>query len=100
MAMAMKITKTEMTMNIGNGVSHKVYVCKNRDDANALHQMAMTMKPQETRTNWYYHVSTFKVGQCCIVPEFFHDQDYTITVVEHNNGDWDEEPKYELYLVG
>lgn len=95
----MKITKTEMTMNIGNGSSYRVYVCKNHEDSSALHQMAMTMEPQKERSNWYYHVSSFKVGKCCIIPAFFHDQDYEVTVVEHNNGDWDEKPNYELYIV-
>ena len=48
---------------------------------------------------WYYSVSTAKVLKDCRVPEFFHDRDYWVTVIEHNNGDWNKESKYELYIV-
>ena len=49
--------------------------------------------------DWYYTVSTVEVKKDCRVPEFFHDHGYFATVIEHNNGDWNEAPKYELYIV-
>jgi len=94
----MKITKTEMTMKIGNGSSYKVYLCKTREDASSIHSLAMSLKPEETLHEWYYAVHTSEAN-FCLIPDFFHDHGYFATVVEHNNGDWDKAPKYELYIV-
>ena len=59
---------------------------------------AMSLKPVETLHEWYYAVHTSEAN-FCLIPDFFHDHGYFATVVEHNNGDWDKAPKYELYIV-
>ena len=94
----MKITRTEMTMKIGNGSSYKVYICKTREEASSIHSLAMTMKPEETLNGWYYSVHTSEAN-FCLIPDFFKNHGYYATVIEHNQGDWDKEPKYELYVV-
>jgi hypothetical protein len=43
-------------------------------------------------------VSTVRNADCR-VPEFFKDSNYYFTIVEHNNGNWDEKATYELFLV-
>ena len=63
----------------------------------AVHEFAKTQK--EMLDGWYYSIQTAKVLKDCRVPEFFHDRDYWVTVIEHNNGDWNKESKYELYIV-
>lgn len=96
----MKITETEMTHKMGNGSSYKVYICNTHETAMLIHQTAMTLKPEEHFEGWYYHVSTNECISDCRVPDFFHKHGYWMTVVEHNNGDWNKEPTYELFLVG
>ena len=98
MAMAMKIIKTEFGYK-GNGTSsYKVYICKDWETAMALHSMAMTMKPEADGEN-YYSVHSAMSLTPCLTPEFFHGKKYYETIVEHNNGNWDKDPTYELYIV-
>ena len=94
----MKITKTEMTKKIGNGSSYKVYICKDWESAVAIHGVACSLKPMEDGEN-YYHVHSAMNLTPCLTPDFFHGKNYCETIVEHNNGSWDKEPTYELYIV-
>jgi len=93
----MKLVKTEMKVKVENGSSWMVYVCKSYEEAKAVQEIAMSHKT--LLKDWYYSVSTCEVLKHCIVPSFFHDRGYWVTVVEHNNGDWNKAPAYELYIV-
>lgn len=93
----MKLTKTEMKIKTENNSSWIVYVCKSYEEASAIHEIARSHKA--LLKDWYYSVSTCRVMKHCIVPSFFHDKDYWVTIVEHNNGDWNKEASYELYIV-
>lgn len=93
----MKITKTEIKVNVNESSSWIIYITKTYEEAKALHQFAVTQ--EEMLGGWYYSVSTSEVMCDCRVPAFFHDRGYHMTVVEHNNGDWNKPQKYELYIV-
>lgn len=93
----MKFTKTNFTLKLNNSSSWIVYIAKTYEEAIAIQKFAMTQK--EMLDGWYYSIQTAKVLKDCRVPEFFHDRDYWVTVIEHNNGDWNKESKYELYIV-
>ena len=92
----MKINKTQISHDMGNGSSYKVYVCRSFNTAEMIHHMMMTAVADNA--NAYWHVSTILSADSRI-PEFFHVAGFCFTIVEHNNGDWDIEPTYELYLV-
>jgi len=93
----MKMIKTDFTLKLNNSSSWIVYLTKTYEEAISIHNTCMTQK--EILTDWYYSVSTNKVLKDCRVPTFFHDKDYWVTVVEHNNGSWDSKPTYTLYIV-
>lgn len=93
----MKINRVDIKKNIGNGSSYKVYVCKTWEAAMAIHKIAMTMKPEADGEN-YFTVHSAQATSC-IVPDFFRDKGYCETIIEHNNGNWKNEPTYELYIV-
>ena len=94
----MKFTKTDFHKKVNEGSSWKVYVCKKQETAYEIHKMMMTAGTSSKDNYW--HVSTIPGdGHCVIVPEFFHDSPYWFTVIEHNNGDWNNEQTYELYIV-
>ena len=98
----MKITKTAFTRPAGlnHSSSFTIYVTKTHEDAQAIASVAMTQRETLTAIKgWYYSCSTMQVQKHCLVPEFFHDRDYYLTVIEHNNGDWKAPSKYELYIV-
>lgn len=93
----MKFIKTTFDLKINEGSSWKVYVCKDSETASAIHNMMMTAGI--ITKDAYWSVSTNKVYSDCRVPEFFHNQNYWITAIEHNNGSWKENQTYELYIV-
>ena len=93
----MKFTKTNFTLKLNHSSSWIVYIAKTYEEARAVQEFAKTQK--EMLDGWYYSVQTATVLKDCRVPEFFHDRDYWVTVIEHNNGDWNKESKYELYIV-
>ena len=96
----MKITKTDITKEINNSSSWTLYIAKTREEAQAIYEVAM--KQRETFRQLkgrYYSVQLVEVLQDCRVPEFFYDRGYYMTVIEHNNGDWNILPKYNLYIV-
>ena len=93
----MKFTKTNFKLKLNNSSSWIIYIAKTYEEAIAVQEFAKTQK--EMLNGWYYSVSTAKILKDCRVPGFFHDRDYWVTVIEHNNGDWNKESKYELYIV-
>lgn len=96
----MKLTKIECTRKINNSSSWIVYLTKTHEEARALYNFAMSQRSVLTALpGWHYSVQCKEVMQDCRVPEFFHDRGYYVTVVEHNNGDWNLPAKYELYIA-
>lgn len=94
----MKITKTSAKVDLGNGSSYIVYITRGMEEAMMLHRIFLTQISIHKHP-WEYHVSSADVCQDCRIPAFFHDRGYWATIIEHNNGDWDKEPTYELYFV-
>ena len=96
----MKITKTDITKEINNSSSWTLYIAKNREEAQAAYEVAKTQRETFRKLKgWYYSVQLVEVLKDCRVPEFFHDRGYYMTVIEHNNGDWNILPQYNLYIV-
>ena len=96
----MKMTKTDFNHQVNVSSSWIVYITKTHEEASDLHKFALTQREIMTAADgWHYTVSTVEIKQDCRVPEFFHDHGYFATIIEHNNGDWDKAPKYELYIV-
>ena len=97
----MKLIKTEFKHQVNEASSWIVYITKSHEDARDIHQFALTQREMLTAStpDWYYTVSTSEVITDCRVPEFFHNRGYYVTVIEHNNGNWDAEQTYTLYLV-
>ena len=93
----MKITKIDYHMNINNSSSFKVYVCKTREQAEDIMKVAMSMIPKGRE--WYAHAGCNEIKKDCRVPAFFHDLGLWVAAMEHNNGDWNSTPDYELYIV-
>ena len=79
-----KFSKVDTAIKVNISSSWIIYITKNHEDA-----------PE----GWYYTVQTHQVMEDCRVPEFFHNHDYWMTVIEHNNGDWNKPSKYDLYIV-
>lgn len=95
----MKFVKTDFNHRVCEGSSWIVYITKTVEEASTIHNMAMTQMAMHSNANWYYSVSTNKVISDCRVPEFFHDHGYWMTAIEHNNGDWNLEQTYTLFVV-
>lgn len=95
----MKLIKTDFNMKVNAASSWIVYLCNSHEDAQTIHNICLTQRAMHTAGDWYYHISTNKVLEDCRVPSFFHNREYWVTVVEHNNGDWKHEQTYELYIV-
>ena len=94
----MKLTKTDFFLKVNEGSSYKVYVCKDHETAMIIHSLMMTAKINANDNYWSVSTNSGK-GHDCRVPSFFHESEYWFTFVEHNNGDWNKEQTYELYLV-
>lgn len=94
----MKINKTNAKVDLGNGSSYVVYITRSMEEADVLHCILATQVPMH-KYPWEFHISSVSVLQDCRIPAFFHDRGYWATIIEHNNGDWDKEPTYELYIV-
>ena len=96
--MKMKLVKTAFKLNVNDSSSWIVYITKDLQKANDIHNIALTQESMFP-DGWYHTISTCKVNNDCRVPEFFHGGDYIATVIEHNQGDWNRKPTYELYIV-
>ena len=95
----MKFIETNFNHKVNESSSWIVYITKTRDEAMSIHNMVLTQMEMHRCGAWYYHVSTKEIGKDCRVPSFFHDNNYWLTAIEHNNGDWNKEPTYKLFIV-
>ena len=95
----MKFTKTSFTKEVNPSSSFIIYITTSWEQAATIHEMARTMQAMHDEKDWYFQISTSEVKRDCRVPEFFHERAYCCTIIEHNNGDWDKAPTYELYIV-
>lgn len=97
----MKLTKTGFKLDINKSSSWIIYITQTWEEAEALHKFAITQREMliSTSHDWYYTVSSGKVVADCRVPKVFHNRGYYVTAIEHNNGDWNAEQKYELYIA-
>lgn len=95
----MKITRTEFNHKVNEGSSWKVYICKDHDTMNVMLKVLGTAAPFTEKEHGYWTVSGNEVLQDCRVPSFFHNKGYWLACVEHNRGDWNKEPTYELFIV-
>lgn len=94
----MKFVKTTFNVKVNEGSSWKVYICKTHETANTLHNIMMTAGINTKDSYWSVSTS-YRIGNDCRVPDFFHNTEYAMTCVEHNNGSWSKEQTYELYIV-
>lgn len=84
----------------GNGSSYIVYISKDHDKASALHlPMVALGSAHKSIDGWEWHVSTVEVHQDCRIPSLYHGAGIFATIIEHNNGDWDKAPTYEIHFV-
>ena len=95
----MKITKTNINMKINGVSSFIIYLTKTYEEASCIQQILKSQKEMLRLNKWYYNVQTIEVCSDCRIPFFFHNVGYYMTVVEHNNGNWELPITYELYIV-
>lgn len=95
----MEIKKINITDQMHISSSWIIYVCKDAEIAEDVRRMCENMKPVAGTKEAYCHVMSCKIYSACMVPEFFHNRGYYMVGVEHNRGDWDLEPTYDLYLA-
>lgn len=96
----MKLTKLDLDHKVGNNTSSWViYLAKTYEEARNMYQFAMTQSPFLKAAGWHYSASCKEVLQDCRVPSFFHDRGYYMAVIEHNNGSWDADQSYTLYII-
>ena len=86
---------------MGNGSSYIIWISKNRDKVDAIHRPMMDMGDMHKKldASWYWHVSTIEVLQDCRIPSLYHGKGIWATIVEHNNGDWDKMPTFEIHCI-
>ena len=97
----MKITGTDFRMKVNESSSFIVYITKDKEVYNSIYAMEIAKRELlHDQLGWYYNVSGRQMVQTdCIVPKFFHGETYKMVCVEHNNGDWDKESNYKLYVA-
>lgn len=95
----MKFTHTDFKKQVNICSSYIVYITRSNETAHAIHNLELTKLDMMKAAGWYYHISTVEVCRDCRVPEFFHENGYWATIIEHNNGDWDKTPTYELFIA-
>lgn len=94
----MTITKTNYNMKVNTSTT--VYICESYESAKAVQDILNTHKTLIANgSEWYYATMTMKCETFCMVPKFFHNKGYWVTMMQHNQGDWDKEQTYECYLV-
>ncbi len=93
----LKEQQPEEATTIGNGCSYIIYISTSHDKVDALHRPMMDMAA--THPGWHWHVSTVQVRKDCRIPELYHSDRYWATLVEHNNGDWNKVPTYEIHCI-
>lgn len=97
----MKLTNTDFNMRVNESSSYIVYITKSKEAYNSIYQMEMKKRELlHDQLGWYYSVDGHvPVQQDCRVPEFFHSDNFLVVCVEHNNGDWNKQPTYKLYIA-
>ena len=94
----MTITKTNHKMDVQT--STIIYVCDTKEAAYSIHSALHANRSMVAdNPDWYYTVMTTECKTFCLVPKFFHNKGYWVTMVQHNHGDWNKEATYELNLV-
>ena len=94
----MKIKKTDYRMDVNT--STIIYVCDTKEAAYSIHSALHANRSMVAdNPDWYYTVMTTECVTFCLVPKFFHNKGYWVTMVQHNHGDWNKEATYELNLV-
>ena len=84
-------------VTMGNGCSYIIYITIDPDKAYALHRPMMDMAA--THPGWHWHISTVQVLEDCRITALYHGETYWATLVEHNNGDWNKAPTYEIHCI-
>lgn len=80
----------------GNGSSYKCYLTHNYKVA---HEICSLLGKQVHDEKEYWHWSCCKVLRDCRIPSLYHDQGYYMALLEHNNGDWNKTPTYEMIIL-
>lgn len=77
------------------------YITKSKEIYSSIYQMEMKKRELlHDQLGWYYSVGGHApVQQDCRAPEFFHGDNFLMVCVEHNNGDWNKQPTYKLYIA-
>ena len=97
----MKITKTDIDMKVNASSSWAIFVSKSYEEAKAIEQVVRAFARSTILGNkdGYCRASINEIITDCRVPSFFHNRGYWICSVEHNNGSWENEQTYALYIV-
>ena len=97
----MKLTSTDFIMKVNESSSYIVYITKSKEIYSSIYQMEMKKRELlHDQLGWYYSVGGHApVQQDCRAPEFFHGDNFLMVCVEHNNGDWNKQPTYKLYIA-
>lgn len=97
----MKLIKTDFHMNVNASSSWIIYITKSEEDYRSIINMEMAKREMlHDKLGWYYNVGGHApLQKDCRVPEFFHGDNFKMVAVEHNNGNWNMEPSYTLYIV-
>lgn len=97
----MKIVGTEFNKKVNASSSYIIYIMRSKEAFTTIYGVEMAHREMvKDNGDWYYTVSgRAAVGADCRVPEFFHGEQYMMVCVEHNNGNWDLEQSYKLYIV-
>jgi hypothetical protein len=94
----MKIKDITNHMN-DYGTRPRIHVYKTENDYSIHSTLHANRSMVADNPDWYYTVMTTECLTFCLVPKFFHNKGYWVTMVQHNHGDWNKEATYELNLV-
>ncbi len=89
--------ESEALVTMGNGCSYIIYISTSHDKVSALHHPMLDLAA--LHPGWHWNVSTVQVMKDCRIPELYHGGRYWATLVEHNNGDWNKAPTYEIHCI-
>ncbi|MBR2284601.1 MAG: hypothetical protein IJ874_09345 [Ruminococcus sp.] len=85
---------TEKNQIIGNGCSYIIYLTHNHSVSFAIAELLGQLKRYE-----YWNWSCGRVICDCRIPSIYHNQGLYYAMAEHNNGDWNITPTYELHIL-
>ena len=96
-----EVGPTDFNMKVNESSSYIVYITKSKEIYSSIYQMEMKKRELlHDQLGWYYSVGGHApVQQDCRAPEFFHGDNFLMVCVEHNNGDWNKQPTYKLYIA-